>query len=151
MGLFNKMDSRREVKFRSPAWKLTSPTWNWYSSFSWEIWIIWRNLGEKHFWINCGSYCIWGQNLTWGWQKFFQNQNKLDCKKFEFRNYTIFSYFPSFINGEGFFEQLKKNLTHLLCPYVSPRIVIDPKLSSQQPEYSSNCLAGPCQVRWERT
>ena len=37
MALFIKMDSRREVKFTSSAWKLTSSAWKWYYYFSREI------------------------------------------------------------------------------------------------------------------
>ena len=53
MALLNKMDSRREVKFTSSAWKLTSSAWKWYFSFSREIFSFGEFFGSKHFFKNC--------------------------------------------------------------------------------------------------
>ena len=62
IALFDKMDSRREVKFTSSAWKLTSSAWKWYYSFCREIFSFGEFFGSKHFFKNCGPYCIRGPN-----------------------------------------------------------------------------------------
>ena len=49
MDLFNKMDSRREVKFASSNWKHTSSAWKWYYSFSREIFSFGNFFKSKHF------------------------------------------------------------------------------------------------------
>ena len=62
MALFNKMDSRSEVKFTSSDWKHTSSAWKWYYSFSRVIFSFGEFFRSKQFFKNCGSYYIRGPN-----------------------------------------------------------------------------------------
>ena len=62
MALFKKIDSKREVKFTSSAWKLTSPAWKWYYSFSREIFSFGEIFRSKDFFKNCGPHYIRGPN-----------------------------------------------------------------------------------------
>ena len=70
MALFNKMDSRREVKFTSSAWK-------WYYSFNREIYSFVEFFKSKHIFKNCGPYCKRGPNYIWGGQIIFKSKSKI--------------------------------------------------------------------------
>ena len=61
--LFNKIDSRREAKLTSSAWKLTSSAFKWYYSLSREIFLylsIWiDSISFGNFWVATLFQKLW--------------------------------------------------------------------------------------------